>query len=216
MGWNKPFGKRFSFLAWKKPPEPFHAIQWEIHFFTLFDIGQNAPKKNLNSNYIVLSEKNVFRFNFGPREVPQPEYAWKWKCMFSGWGTLRGPISNMRAFLIKYYIIAVMVVVVGVVLWWWWWWWHSTFTIALLQLSLLPPLKRLSPLPPPTLCHHHHHQQHHHKNHYLHPFHHHHHHNTTTTAMKIVIYKSVGSYSVQYSVQCTVQYFFVPHRHVKV
>ena len=30
-------------------------------------------KKIRNSNYIVLYEKNAFRLDFGPREVPQPE-----------------------------------------------------------------------------------------------------------------------------------------------
>ena len=49
-----------------------------------FDFGKyrpNLPKKSWNSNYVVLYEKNAFRFNFGPREVPQLENAWKWKCI---------------------------------------------------------------------------------------------------------------------------------------
>ena len=41
--------------------------------------------------------KNAFRINFGPPEVPQSENAWKWKCMFSGWGTLQGQKSNLKA-----------------------------------------------------------------------------------------------------------------------
>ena len=41
-------------------------IQWETNFLTLLNISRNAPKKKLNSNYIVPYEKNAFRFDFGP------------------------------------------------------------------------------------------------------------------------------------------------------
>ena len=55
-------------------------------FFDLVKYRPKRSKKKLNCNYIVLYGKNAFRFNFGPREEPQPENAWKWKCVFSGWG----------------------------------------------------------------------------------------------------------------------------------
>ena len=51
-------------------------MQWKINLFTLLNKGQNAKKKrNYNRYYIVLYEKNAFRLNFGPLEVPQPENA---------------------------------------------------------------------------------------------------------------------------------------------
>ena len=109
QGWGKLaqgarhlFDKNISLLAWKKLWILLRKIlkcNGKSIFFTLLNMNQNAPfKKKKNSNYSVLYEKNAFRFNFGPREVPQPENAWKWKCMFSGWGTLRGPKSNLKAF----------------------------------------------------------------------------------------------------------------------
>ena len=45
----------------------------------------------LNSNYIALCVKTAFKIFFGPQEVPQPDNAWKWKCMFSSLGTFWGP-----------------------------------------------------------------------------------------------------------------------------
>ena len=50
-------------------------IQLEIHFFTFLNTDRNAPKKILNSNYIVLYEKTAFKTDFGLWEVPQPENA---------------------------------------------------------------------------------------------------------------------------------------------
>ena len=64
----------------------------------MLNIGQNAPQKIKNSNYIVLHGKNAFRFNFRPREVPQPENMHFRFHAFSGWGTSRGPKLNLKAF----------------------------------------------------------------------------------------------------------------------
>ena len=46
---------------------------------------------------IALYEKDAFKINFGHRQVPKLENAWKWKCMFYGWGTLQSPKSNLKA-----------------------------------------------------------------------------------------------------------------------
>ena len=43
VGKYKPFGKKISFLALKKKPEPFRA-RFENPFWTLLNIGRNAPK----------------------------------------------------------------------------------------------------------------------------------------------------------------------------
>ena len=56
-------------------------------------MGQNAPKKIYNSNYIVLFEKNAFRFDVGPRKVPEVP---------------RFKIESEGIFLIKYYIITIL------------------------------------------------------------------------------------------------------------
>ena len=79
-----------------------------IPFLTLLNIGQNAPKKNLNSNYIVLNEKNSFRFDFGPRKAPQPE-----KCIFTFmhfpvWHFPGSKIESESIFFIKYYINTIL------------------------------------------------------------------------------------------------------------
>ena len=66
-------------------------MQWVINFLTLSNIGQNAPKKIYNSNYIVLNEKTAFKFDFGHCEVPQPEKIHFHFHAFSDWGTSRGP-----------------------------------------------------------------------------------------------------------------------------
>ena len=50
VGKYKPFGKKISFLVWKKPLEPVCARFENTMgnpFLTKFNIGQNAPKKNL-------------------------------------------------------------------------------------------------------------------------------------------------------------------------
>ena len=99
VGKYKPFGQKKLLPSLKKKnPEPFHArfeyAMGNPFFSSFLNKDWNTPNFFLKSNYIVLYEKNVFRFNFGPQEVPQPENAWKWKCIFSGWGTL----PNMKAF----------------------------------------------------------------------------------------------------------------------
>ena len=60
-----------------KKKEPFLARfenEMENHFFfTFVNIDRNAQHFLKNINYIVLYEKNSFRFYFGPCKVPQPE-----------------------------------------------------------------------------------------------------------------------------------------------
>ena len=51
-------------------------------------------------NYIVLYEKNAFRFHLGPREVPQPENMHFHFHAFSGWGTSHGPKFILKAFFL--------------------------------------------------------------------------------------------------------------------
>ena len=56
-----------------------------------FDFVKYRPKHSnsffflKNSSYIVLYEKKAFRFDFGPREVPQPENMQFHFHAFSGW-----------------------------------------------------------------------------------------------------------------------------------
>ena len=45
--------------------------------------------------------KTLFRFDFGPRKVPQPENMHFHFHAFSGWGTSRGPKLNLKAFSSK-------------------------------------------------------------------------------------------------------------------
>ena len=40
----------------------------------------------------------AFKTDFGPRELPQPENAWMWKCNFSSLGNSRGPKSVWKQF----------------------------------------------------------------------------------------------------------------------
>ena len=71
------FTKKLASQLEKKTQNPYEQdlkIQCKIHFLTVLNIGRNA-QKNQSSKYIVLYEKNAFRFNFGPQEVPQPENA---------------------------------------------------------------------------------------------------------------------------------------------
>ena len=91
MGWKKPFGKENASLPEKitDPSAQDLKIQWEIPF-----IGQNALKKNFRMVII----KYFMRKMLSDLIVPQPENAWKWKCMFSGWGTSQGPKLNLREF----------------------------------------------------------------------------------------------------------------------
>ena len=97
----KRFGKKISFLAWKKKPwtlpRKIFEMKWEIHFLTLLNKSQTASKKKFRIVIIY-----AFGCNFGPWEVPQPENAWKWKCMFSGLGTSQGPKTNNYILYIKY------------------------------------------------------------------------------------------------------------------
>ena len=79
-GKYKQFGKKIAFQLEKKTLNP------------------SAQRKIKNSNYIVLDEKNAFRFNLGPREVPQPENMNSHFHAFSGWGTSQGPKLNLKAF----------------------------------------------------------------------------------------------------------------------
>ena len=68
-------------------------------FFDFVKYRPRHPKKIIyNSDYLVLYEKNAFRFDFGPREVPQPENLHFHFHAFLGWGTSRGPKGNLKAF----------------------------------------------------------------------------------------------------------------------
>ena len=46
---------------------------------------QNELVKIKKSNDCGLYEKTAFGNDFKPREVPQPENAWNWKCRLNGW-----------------------------------------------------------------------------------------------------------------------------------
>ena len=101
----------FQIFSLKKVTLPWsHHIfktQREIIFF-YFVFKRKQSKKNLNIDYVWFYFKTALRNNFGPREVPQTENAWKWKGGFSTLGNSRGPkLIPTAVFFVKSYIITI-------------------------------------------------------------------------------------------------------------
>ena len=89
------------------------AVEWgmqdntrpsQLHFLTLLNIGRNAPKKNRNSNYILLYEKNAFRLNC----APTGKHAISLSCVFRLGHFPRSKLESESICLIKYYIITIL------------------------------------------------------------------------------------------------------------
>ena len=96
----------------KKTPEPFR-VRFEhtmgIHFFTLVNIGQNASKKNLNNNFIVLYDKKCFQNQFWTLgSVPIRKHMKVKLHIFWLGHFAMSKIEFASSFPIKYYIITIL------------------------------------------------------------------------------------------------------------
>ena len=111
VGKNKPFAKQFATQLEKNPLNPSAQdlkIHWVIHFLTMLNIGRNAPKKNLNSNYIVLYEKRFSDSILDLGKCPNPKTHESESACFQVGHFARSKIESESIFLIKFYIITIL------------------------------------------------------------------------------------------------------------
>ena len=111
VGKYKPFGKKNSFLVWKKPFNPSAQdlkIQWEIHILIFLNIDRNAlPKKNVVKKLYKTLKENCFWIWFWTSgSALTIKHALSLSCIFWLGHFPRSKIKSKSSFLVKSYLIS--------------------------------------------------------------------------------------------------------------